>query len=185
MVMERVVVFIDGSNFYHSCVEALGDYRVDFEKFCGKLTGERELVEIRYYIAILKQQKNPEAYKAQQRFLSKLGAIKNLKVIPGKLKKRFDECEYCGKKSSYHVEKGTDVNLAIDLIDLAHKNKYDTAILVTGDGDFSGAVKLTRKFKKKVEHARFEINYSSELNRACNTQTILDEEYMKNCFLTN
>jgi len=180
--MDRVTIFIDGSNFYHLCSESLGTTRVNFEKFANKLSKDKDLVSIRYYNAAKIQQLEPEGYKHQQRFLSKIRQIEKLEIILGKLKPREMECEFCGKKSRYFVEKNTDVNIAIDLVDLAHKNKYDTAILVTGDGDFSGAVRLIKTFGKKVIHARFEINYSSELNKACNRQIILDDEYLKDCF---
>jgi NYN domain len=34
------------------------------------------------------------------------------------------------------AQKGVDVQLAIDVLDFAHENRYDVAVLVTGDADF-------------------------------------------------
>ena len=180
--MERVVVFIDGSNFYHSCVESLGTARIHIGKIANKLSGNRELKAIRYYNAAKIQHLEPDEYRDQQRFFAKIRQFDKLKLILGKLKVRSEKCTHCGKKTRYFVEKNTDVNIAIDIVDLAHKDAYDVAILVTGDGDFSGAVKLVRQFGKEVEHARFERNFSTELNQACNRQIILDDEYLEECF---
>ncbi|MFH1054709.1 MAG: NYN domain-containing protein [Candidatus Altiarchaeota archaeon] len=181
--MKRAVIFIDGSNFYHSCLDSLGAADVNFGKFAAKLCRSYELVEIRYYNASINQQMEPEKYREQQRFFAKVAKIPKVKLILGKLKARFETCTQCSKKTRYFVEKNTDVNIAIDLVDLAHKNVYDIAVMVTGDGDFSGAVRLVRTFSKEVEHARFRKNYSTELNRACNREIILDEEYMRDCLL--
>lgn len=180
--MSRVVVFIDGSNFYHSCLESLGTTNIHFDKLARRLSDGRDLGQIRYYNAAKIQQIEPEEYKKQQRFFSKIRQIPKLILILGKLKLRHEKCTECGKKTRYFVEKNTDVNIAIDMVDLANRDEFDVAILVTGDGDFSGAVRLVRKFGKEVEHARFRTNYSTELNKACNRQIILDDNYLKDCF---
>ncbi|GIS30707.1 MAG: hypothetical protein Ct9H90mP2_10900 [Dehalococcoidia bacterium] len=43
------------------------------------------------------------------------------------------------------VEKGVDVLLATDLVLNSVKNKYDTAIIVSGDGDFFPAIEAVKK----------------------------------------
>ncbi|OYD13723.1 hypothetical protein CH333_10175 [candidate division WOR-3 bacterium JGI_Cruoil_03_44_89] len=48
--MERVAIFIDGSNFYHGMRDNLGkDINIDFEKFSKLLPGSRKLVRTYYY----------------------------------------------------------------------------------------------------------------------------------------
>lgn len=44
MPEERVVVFIDGSNFYHCMMQELGSARIDFHEFAKLLAGGRKLV---------------------------------------------------------------------------------------------------------------------------------------------
>ena len=41
---ERVMIFIDGSNLYHSLKNHTGRTDLDIGKFCHKLTGRRQLV---------------------------------------------------------------------------------------------------------------------------------------------
>lgn len=48
---ERVIVFIDGSNFYHRLLDVLGHSRIDdYRLFFEKLVQNRDLVRIIYYI---------------------------------------------------------------------------------------------------------------------------------------
>jgi len=49
------------------------------------------------------------------------------------------------------VEKQTDVNLAVDMVDNCHRNEFDTAFLISGDSDLCPAIDvLVREGKKAV-----------------------------------
>src|SRR3989344_7412516 len=144
--MERIIIYIDGSNFYFS-IKKKFNCKIDVEKFCKKLIGENNLVKINYYIAPIDQFNNPEMYAEQQRFFSKLKKIKKLNIIFGRLEKRKQD----GKE--YYVEKATDSNLTLDLVLDAQADEYDEAFLVSNDGDFSGAVKAAiERFAKNVTY---------------------------------
>ena len=47
-------------------------------------------------------------------------------------------------------EKGVDVSLAIDLIQLTHEQAYEAAIIVSQDADFGPAVRLA----KQIAHSQ-------------------------------
>lgn len=144
--MKKVVVYIDGSNFYFS-IKNRFNCKIDIEKFCKKLAREDNLVKINYYIAPVERLSNPKMYANQQKFFAKLKKIKGLNIILGRLEKRSQN----GK--TYYVEKATDVNLALDLVLDAQADIYDEAYLISNDGDFSGAVKATiERFNKKVTY---------------------------------
>jgi len=144
--MRRIIVYIDGSNFYFS-VKKKFNCKVDIEKFCEKLVGDNNLVKINYYIAPVMQIGNPKMYAEQQSFFYKLEKIDKLKIIFGRLEKRKQD----GKE--YYVEKATDVNLTLDLVLDAQAGEFDEAFLVSNDGDFSGAVKAAvERFSKNVTY---------------------------------
>lgn len=44
--MERVTIFIDGSNFYHALKRCFGTAAIDFEKLAALLVGPRKLIRI-------------------------------------------------------------------------------------------------------------------------------------------
>jgi len=77
--------------------------------------------------------------------------------------------------------KGDDIHLGIDMVSFAYEDLYDTAILVSGDGDFAPAVKRIQKLGKKAENAYFLISRSSLLKKVCNSSILLDDIIEKEC----
>jgi len=141
---KRVIIYIDGSNFYFS-VKTTFNCKLDIEKFCRKLAENNTLIKIKYYISPVEQFSKPQMYAKQQSFFDKLRKINNLEIIFGRLEKRKRDGEV------YYVEKATDVNLALDLVLDAQANLYEEAYLISNDGDFSGAVKaVIERFNKKI-----------------------------------
>ena len=128
-MMKKVFIYIDENNFYFS-VKNTFNCKVDIGKFCKKLAGEDNLIEIKYYIAPVEQLSNPKMYAEQQSFFDKLREIKNLKIVFGRLERRKRD----GK--IYFVEKATVVNLALDLVLDAQANLYEKAYLISNDGIF-------------------------------------------------
>jgi uncharacterized LabA/DUF88 family protein len=61
------------------------------------------------------------------------------------------------------VEKGVDLALAIDMLVNAYRDLYDTAVLVSGDGDFAPLLTEIQRLRKKVEVAAFESEIGTEL----------------------
>jgi uncharacterized LabA/DUF88 family protein len=53
------------------------------------------------------------------------------------------------------VEKGIDVAIAVESLTLAYENAYDTALLVSGDGDYVELVEALKRKGKRVECAMF------------------------------
>lgn len=175
MPEERSAIYIDGSNFYHSSRKYF-DQKVDIEKFCNELTEDSYLVKINYYDAPLDQTEEPEKYKGQQRFFSVLRDIPDLNLILGRLENReADGVEY-------KVEKGTDVNIAIDLVMDAKNNVYDKAYLVSNDGDFSPAVKSAKDLGGKVIYVCVG-NLSYHLDNVCNSTFQVNEEFISDVAL--
>jgi len=52
---------------------------------------------------------------------------------------------YRGYISGVGKEKGVDVSIAIDLVNLAYENPYDLAIVVSSDRDLGPAIRLARR----------------------------------------
>lgn len=155
---EKVTIFIDGSNLYHSFISSFGSPKINIEYFCKKISDDNKIVRINYYTAPLNKIDNPEAYKAQQKFLAKIQKTPKLFVVFGRMEKRGNTI----------VEKGVDVKLAVDLIIGATKNEFDTAILVSNDADFVPAIKAIQELGKKVVNITFPKRKSYHLNQTCN-----------------
>jgi len=169
---ERVVIFIDGSNFYHSLKETfdLHDNQINFKELIEKLKGNKLLVSVYYYNASLDRGYNEEVYWKQQKFFSELKKIPGFNVILCNMRKIIK-----GKKKPEFTVKGDDICLATDMISLAYENVYDITILVSGDGDFVPAIKKIQKLGKKVENIYFKISRSSFLKNVCDSSLCLDD----------
>jgi len=184
--LERVIVFIDGSNLYHGLKGALGHARIDFGRFADELCSpSRRLLHIYYYNVPLRQADDPIGYAGQQRFFSSLRKVPHLTIELGRLvdRERNEKCPHCAKAYTvaYQAEKGVDVKLAVDMLAMAFDNQYDTAILVSNDGDFAPAVAEVRRLHKAVQNADFVPRLPSHLSKSCNSTILLDEKFLKPC----
>jgi len=115
------------------------------------IIGKNELVNVFYYNASLKQEVNARRFKEQQKLLARLRKIPKYNVILCKRQKRFGK-----DNEEYYTIKGDDIYLALDMLNHAWENKYDKAILFSGDGDFAQLVKYVKDKKKEVGMVSFE-----------------------------
>jgi len=145
--MDRVAIFIDGSNLYHGLKHEAHSTKLDFGKFIEWLLAGRKLVRTYYYNAPLNS--SDAKAKDQQKFFAKLKTIPYLDVRLGRLEPR----------GTTFVEKGVDIAIAVDMVSMAFKGHYDVAVLVSSDGDFSVAVKAVKDSGKHVEVACFPKSY--------------------------
>lgn len=174
---ERVMIFIDGSNLYHSLKNHYNRADLDLGKFTRKLLLKRQLVRIYYYNASVGQKQEPEVYKQQQAFFASVNAVPYTELRLGRL-------VYTNQWPSVPpYEKGTDVQLATDMITHSYKNNYDVAILVAGDNDFAGAVQAVKDNGKHVEVALFgKPGTSQQLRDVADRVIIIDPRLLKECW---
>ncbi len=162
--LERVAIFIDGSNFYNGTKMLNIVGKIDFQKLVNKLVGSRKLANVFYYVAPLDFQTNPDKYWKHQKFLNMLRKIPRFNVVLCTLKK-------VKKKNGIFkfVSKGDDVQLANDFLVGAYENLYDTAVIVSGDEDFVPVIKTAQRLGKKVENLYFKSGSSYVLRRVCDS----------------
>ena len=63
MALERAILFVDGSNFYHAARQiriATGD--LDYQKLADKLIMNRQLAGVRYYVGQVSVKSLPSAH---------------------------------------------------------------------------------------------------------------------------
>jgi len=166
--MEKVWIFIDASYLYKCMQSMFGSAKVDFDGFSRKLVGdERTYIRTNYYTAVVNQQHSKEKYREQQRFLNFMNTVPFYNVKLGRLMQVGNTC----------IEKGVDIQLATDLVALGYGDRFDTCIIVSGDGDFVPAIKAIQDLGKHAENAHFIYRKSFHLIQACDREVILDEQY--------
>lgn len=166
----RVMIFLDGSNLfwakkYYNAMNKT-DFKIDYSKLMEHLVAGRSLVRAIYYCSTPVPLTSP----SQRAFLDYLRKS-NIQVVEKELKTRTDSAT--GRAITY--EKGVDVALATDLLGMAWENAFDVAILVSGDGDYVGAVDKVMSKGKNVEVVAFRGTCSSDLRRAAIRTSFIDD----------
>ena len=93
-------------------------------------------------------------------------------------------CSECGKvsKNITWEQKGVDTLLVLDLVTLAIRNVYDTAILVAGDQDYIEPVLQVKMLGKIVENA-FTLNaWAPALRNVVDNSIVLDARFLSDCW---
>jgi uncharacterized LabA/DUF88 family protein len=138
----KIAIFIDGNNLFHAA-RSVG-VEIDYAKFLNFLRRESPLLRAFFYTGV------DERAERQQGFL--LWMRRNgYRVVEKELKTYAD-----GSKKA-----NLDVEIAVDMLSLA--DKYDTAVLVSGDEDFAYAINAVAYKGVRVELAGFRSNTSPRL----------------------
>lgn len=173
---ERVMIFIDGSNLYHSLKGYFQRADIDIGKFCQKLLAKRRLIRIYYYNARVGQKEEPDRYNDQAAFFSSVSAIPYTELRLGRL-------VYVNWPNSPPYEKGVDIQLTTDLLTHSFKDNYDSAILVAGDTDYVGALQAVKDNGKNVEVALFgKESTSRPLREVADKVITIDGRLLRNCW---
>ncbi len=70
--------------------------------------------------------------------------LKGIRIIYGEFRKRDKHCRVCKNWYQTFEEKQTDVNIAIKLFELAIQDKYDKALIISGDSDLIPSIKAVK-----------------------------------------
>ena len=171
----RVIAYIDGFNLFYSCLKGTKNKWLDLEKLVSSLMqpGD-ELVAIRYFTAKVSSNENePEKALKQQIYLEALGFNPKIKIKLGRFSihtTKMPDAKAWGKGKIKMIEvikteeKGTDVNLAVQMVADAKDNLFDYAMLFSNDSDMSYAIQIAKQQCKKqigLFIARDAVSYKS------------------------
>ncbi len=148
--MERVFVYIDGFNLYFGMMEAGYDKSrwLNVAQLAQNLLKPtQEIVAVKYFTSRVSN--NPNKQKRQTIYLEAL-ETQGVEIIYGHYQSNSIECNRCGHIWMDQKEKMTDVNIATHLIVDAYQDRYDMAMLISGDSDLVPPIKAVHSlFKQK------------------------------------
>lgn len=142
---ERVIVYIDGFNLYFGLMEAGFSYCrwLNVKALAQNLIKDnQELIEVKYFTARVSN--NPDKQKRQALYLEALFEA-GVKIYYGQYQLNNIECRRCGNIWPDANEKMTDVNIATHLLVDAYQDKYDMAMLISGDSDLVPPIKAVHE----------------------------------------
>ena len=156
---ERIGIFVDIQNVYYGAMDNF-KRKIDFKKLTESMIKGRKLVSSNAYVV-----KGDNDNSNFVGFLKQIG----YNIVSKDLKKRSDG-----------TAKGNlDIELAIDIMN--EKDKLDTVILVSGDGDFVALVEYLKSKNVQVEVYSFSNNKnvtSQELKNIASKFFEIDETYL-------
>jgi uncharacterized LabA/DUF88 family protein len=187
---KRVIAYIDGYNLYHGIKSTHGRkwLWLDVEKMCESfLLPDQRLKEVKYFSASVRD--DPAAGARQQAYWAALRAqTKRTDMTLGRHQEKTMKCFGCGNKWRTYEEKESDVRLALALAEDAAKNRFDTAILISGDSDLVPAVQAAMRLHPgpaKIIAAFPPNRVSVDLRNACTADFVIGPAKLRAAQLPN
>jgi uncharacterized LabA/DUF88 family protein len=157
----RTYVYVDGFNLYYGAVKDTPYKWLDLKAlFTRILRPENKILAIKYYTAkVSARPDDPGAPTRQTIFLDALRAqIPELEITLGHFLQSTVRMRLARprpwRKTEEVIkteEKGSDVNLALHVLNDAWENRYDCAVICSNDSDLREALRLVKtRHKKKV-----------------------------------
>lgn len=157
----RTAVYVDGFNLFHRMLEGQ-DHVKWLDLFALARTGlrrENVVSQVRYFTArVSDTESDPEKSTRQDIYLRALAASGVL-IHYGMFRERQRRARVVDPSSvttkNYvriwsREEKGSDVNLAVHLVNDAWSDVFDCAVIISNDSDLIEALRLTREMGKIV-----------------------------------
>ncbi|MGH3089421.1 MAG: NYN domain-containing protein [Rubrobacteraceae bacterium] len=157
---ERVAVFVDGANLYHSIKNYYSGV-LDYDRLLSEAVGERTLLRATFYIVEKVEKHESEEQGSARSF------VYNLNKFGYKVRSKplvvHESLSPNGERTISH--KGDwDVGIVVDMMRLA--DHADTCVLVSGDGDYVEAI----DYLQSEKGLRVEVISASQ----CTSQSLFD-----------
>jgi uncharacterized LabA/DUF88 family protein len=155
----RTYIYIDGFNFYYGAVKGTRNKWLDFKALFKRILAPRyDIKVIKYFTAHVSALPNdPKQPDRQRIFMKALQAhIPEIQIILGKfmshnvwLRLVHPEGDQLSAQVIKAEEKGSDVNLAVHMVNDAWLDLYDCAVVVSNDSDLAEAMRIVKKERGK------------------------------------
>jgi len=151
--MKKTNIYVDGFNLYYGALKGTSYKWLNIHKLCQLLLPNNHIHQIKYFTALVSARPNdPYQPVRQQIYLRALQTLPNVTIIKGSFLSHPVVLPLAaptpGRNSARVIkteEKGSDVNLATHLLNDAHKNEYDIAVMITNDSDLVEPMRIVRQ----------------------------------------
>lgn len=194
----RVYCFVDGFNLYHA-IQWFADGVDDEQKRqyrqykwlslislakCYVSSQSQELVGVELFTTVTHWDQGKALRHKQFKMAQECEGVK---ITCGHFKEKQMLCKAtCRAVYSDWQEKQTDVNIAVRMVELAHAEAYDKAIIISGDTDLIPAIQLVRTVYKRHVAAVVPIGRRGEdIESACDSKFKMTEDHLSRSHLPN
>jgi uncharacterized LabA/DUF88 family protein len=150
----RTIIYIDGFNFYYRAVKNTPYKWLDLKSLFQKLLSpNNQAIEIKYFTALVSGKYNSQKPIKQQTYLRALKSITpEIKIFYGHFLTHEVYAPLADPSENRRAvkiirteEKGSDVNIAVHLLNDAWLNNYDCGVVVSNDSDIAESMKLVKE----------------------------------------
>lgn len=187
--MQRVISYIDGFNLYFGLRERgwRKYYWLDMAAMSRALLKPGQSLAGCYYFTARIKADRPgfQSRRKQKIWLAALATRADIACRFGQYLHKEMQCKRCNHTWQQPEEKMTDVNIATQLVADAYEDRYDTALLVSGDSDLAPPVRLirTRFPNKRVVVVFPPKRHAVQLRSAAHSYLHLGEDKLRNNLL--
>lgn len=152
----KVNVYIDGFNFYYAAVGRTPYKWLDLRHLCTLCVPDDTIHRVKYFTArVQAREHDPDQPERQQAYLTALSAT-GVSIHFGKFRQRTKRVVIApGNPGAGQLvpalvteEKGSDVNLATELLIDGFRNDYEAAIVISDDSDLLAPIRAVRQVLK-------------------------------------
>jgi len=185
----RVMLYVDGFNLYFG-LRTKGwkrYYWLDVQRLGEKLLRPNQsLVGVKYFTADIRGP--ADKHRRQQTYLDALSTYRpNLTIMRGHYLIKKKQCRRCAYEFEMPEEKKTDVNISTQMLVDAFLDRFDVAILISGDSDLVPPIEAIRQHRpqKRVVVAFPPARTSEDLKRAAHAWFWINEQKLRLSLLPN
>lgn len=155
----KTSIYIDGFNLYHRVLKNSPYKWLDLKKLSILLLDPKHvIVDIKYFTAKMSGRFDPKQPIRQDTYIRALNKfIPEISVHYGRFQGHdvsMPRAPMTNPRKYVRVhrteEKGSDVNLAVHLLNDAWRNKYECAVLISNDSDLAEPLRLVREQNSKT-----------------------------------
>ena len=178
MDTQRVIVYVDGFNFYYGLKKNprwRRYYWLNVVKFFETfLRPSQELLCIKYFSA---RPHNPDKALRQNAFFQANKENPKFQLFLGKYLQKNIQCYNCGYVIQTYEEKESDVRIATQIVNDANNHFCDVAIVVSADSDMLPAVEMALASGTNVFVFFPPFHHSNSLSNVIPTNVIRLDHY--------
>jgi len=150
----RTWVYVDGFNLYYGCLRNSSFRWLDLSLFCRNLLPRNRVERVKYFTAMVSGRPNDPGKPArQEQYLRALRTLPDVEVYKGTFRTGIRRMRLASPPPSgprtvdviYVEEKGSDVNLAVQLVNDAHRSRFEVGVIISNDADLAGAARIVRE----------------------------------------
>lgn len=155
----RTYIYVDGFNLFYGALKKTSYKWLNLKAlFNSLLKPNHEIQAIKYYTATVSGKIDPDQPTRQKTYIRAIKKyIPELSIYYGHFRSHIVSAPLAkptGKKRFIDVikteEKGSDVNLAVHLLNDAWLDKYDCAVIVSNDSDLAESIQMVKEQHHKI-----------------------------------